>query len=200
MIRLKSIAMAAIFGLVAAGSSFAGGQTTTLKVDTKKSSLKWAASKVTGKHDGTVGLASGTLNSDGKMVTGGTFDIDMTTIVVRDLTDKDMNAKLVGHLKSPDFFSVDAHKTARFVIEKVTPKSGNEYEVSGKMTIKGITQDISFPATIVNSGKSVTASGKITLDRTRWDIRYGSTKFFEGIADKAIHDDFVIDFNLVAGS
>lgn len=200
MFRLKSIATVALVGAFAVTSAFAGGQNSTLKVDAKKSSLKWYASKVTGKHDGAINMASGSLTTDGKKVTGGSFDIDMTSITVRDIEDKSTNAKLVGHLKSPDFFSADAFKTAKFEIMKVVPKSGNEYTVAGKMTIKGITQEVDFPATIITTGNSVNATGKITLDRTKWDIKYGSGKFFENIGDKAIHDDFTIEFSLVASS
>ena len=200
MFSFKSISSAALLAAFVVSSAIAGAQNSTLKIDTKKSSLKWFASKVTGKHDGTINLAAGSLNTDGKKVTGGGFDIDMTSITVRDIEDPSTNGKLVGHLKSPDFFSADAFKTAKFQIEKVSQKSGNDYDVSGKMTIKGITQDITFPATIITTGKSVSATGKITLDRTKWDIKYGSGKFFENIGDKAISDDFVIDFTLVAGA
>lgn len=200
MFSLKTIASAALVGAFAVTSAIAGGQNATLKVDAKKSSLKWFASKVTGKHDGQLKIASGTITTDGKKVIGGNFDIDMTSITVRDVQDAATNAKLVGHLKSADFFSADAFKTANFEIMKVVPKSGNEYIVAGKMTIKGISQEVDFPATIITTGNSVNATGKITLDRTKWDIRYGSGKFFENIGDKAIHDDFVIDFSLVTGS
>lgn len=200
MFNFKSITSAVLLSALVAGSAIAGDQNSTFKVDPKKSSLKWSASKVTGKHDGGLNVASGTIVTDGKRVTGGNFDIDMTSITVRDVEDPGTNAKLVGHLKSPDFFSAEAFKTAKFEIMKVVPKSGNEYTVAGKMTIKGITKEVDFPATIITTGKSVNATGKITLDRTKWDIRYGSKQFFESIGDKAIHDDFVIDFVLVTGA
>jgi len=101
-------------------------------------------------------------------------------------------------LKSDDFFSVEKNKTAHFEITKVTSKSGNDFDLTGKMTIKGITQEITFPATIITTAKEVKATAKITLDRTKWDIKYGSGKFFEGLGDKIIHDDFVIELNLQA--
>jgi polyisoprenoid-binding protein YceI len=200
MTTFKSIATAALLGTLILGSSFTGKLSSSLKVNPSKTTMKWFATKVTGKHNGTVQIANGVLKTDGKQVNGGSFDIDMTTLVVSDVTNPDMNAKLLGHLKSDDFFSVEKHKTAHLEITKVTPKTGNEYEVTGKMTIKGITQDITFPATIVNSGKEVKATAKITLDRTRWDVRYGSGKFFEGLGDKIIHDDFIIEVNLEAGA
>lgn len=197
MTYLKTISTLAAAGAIFF-SSFTGFKEQSFKVDPKASVVKWFASKVTGKHDGQVKLASGNLNFDGKKITGGTFDIDMTSITVSDIADKEMNGKLVGHLKSDDFFGVENHKTARFEISKVDLVKGNEYNISGKMTIKGHTEEISFPATVVSSPKGVTANAKITLDRTLWNIRYGSGKFFENIGDKAIHDDFRIELSLVA--
>lgn len=198
MFQFKTLATAALLSVFALGVSFTGKLApTTFKANTEKSSLHWYATKVTGKHDGLVKLASGSLITNGKSITGGQFEIDMTTISVLDMpADNEYNGKLVGHLKSDDFFSVEKHNKAQFVISKVTPK-GKEFMISGKMTIKGISNEISFPATITNNGKQITAKAKIVLDRTKWDIRYGSGKFFENIGDKAIHDDFTIELDLV---
>ncbi len=200
MFQVRLISSALFAGMLLAGSSFSGKLNSSFKVNAAKSSMKWFASKVTGKHDGQIKLTSGTLNTNGKMVTGGSFEIDMNSMTCRDIEDKETNGKFLGHLKSPDFFDAGNHKTASFEIQKVVPKSGNEFEVTGKMTIKGISNEISFPATITNTGKEIRAKAKITLDRTKWDIRYGSGKFFEGLGDKIIHDDFVIDLDLVANS
>lgn len=199
MNHVKSFAMVALLSTLALGSAFTTKlKTSTLKVNAEKSELRWFASKVTGKHDGSVKLSSGSLTSNGKVVTGGQFDIDMTSIVVLDLpADNEYNGKLVGHLKSEDFFSVEKHNKANFVITKVAPK-GKDFTVTGNLTIKGITNTISFPATITTSPTQVSAKAKMTLDRTKWDIRYGSGKFFPSIGDKMIHDDFVIDINLIA--
>jgi polyisoprenoid-binding protein YceI len=198
MFQFKPVAALLIAGLMFAGSSFTGKLNPSFKVNVAKTSVKWFATKVTGKHDGAVKLASGTLETNGKQVTGGQFEIDMNSITCRDLEDKETNGKFIGHMKSPDFFDVANHKTAKFEIMKVVPKSGNEYEVSGKMTIKGISNEITFPANITTSAKEVKANAKITLDRTKWDVRYGSGKFFEGLGDKIIHDDFVIELDMVA--
>jgi len=200
MTKFKSLATVALIGSLLIGSAFTGKMTSAFKVNVKKSNLKWLATKVTGKHDGTLKLAGGSLESNGKIVTGGSFDIDMNSLVCTDITDKETNGKFLGHLRSEDFFSIEKHKTAHFEIQKVTPKTGNEYDVTGKLTIKGITNEITFPATIITTGNGVKASAKITVDRTRYDIKYGSGKFFEGLGDKAIYDDFIIDLNLEAGA
>jgi polyisoprenoid-binding protein YceI len=199
MTKFKSLAAMALVGSLLVGSAFTGKVSGGFKVNVAKSTLKWVASKVTGKHDGTLKLASGSLESNGKMVTGGTFDIDMNSLVCTDITDKETNGKFLGHLRSEEFFSIDKHKTAHFEIQKVVPTKGNEYDVTGKLTIKGITNEVTFPATITTSPKGVKATAKITVDRTKFDIKYGSGKFFEGLGDRVINDDFTIDLNLEAG-
>ena len=168
-----------------------------LKVDAAKSILKWNAKKVTGEHQGTVNVANGTLTVNSGKIAGGTFDIDMNSIKCEDLTDAGYNAKLITHLKSDDFFSVAKNPTAKFVIKKVEGKAPN-YTITGDMTIKGITNSITFPATVKADANGVTADAKITLDRSKWDIRYGSKTFFPNIGDKMINDDFSINLTLVA--
>ncbi|MBN8575998.1 MAG: YceI family protein [Cytophagales bacterium] len=170
------------------------------KVDPQASSLTWTGKKVTGQHTGTIAIASGELTADGKLVKEGTFEIDVNSLTVTDITDKDSNAKLVGHLKSDDFFGTTKFPKASFVLTSLTQKSGNEYLVKGKLTIKGKTNDVEFPATIVNDGKKVTATAKIIVDRTKYDIRYGSKSFFDNLGDKAIYDDFELDLKLVANA
>ncbi|MBX2897346.1 MAG: YceI family protein [Cyclobacteriaceae bacterium] len=170
------------------------------KVDAQASSLTWTGKKVTGQHTGTIAIASGELTADGKLLKEGTFEIDVNSITVTDITDKDGNAKLVGHLKSDDFFGASKFPKASFVLTSLTQKSGNEYAVKGKLTIKGKTNEIEFPATIINDGKKVTATAKIVVDRTKYDIRYGSKNFFDNLGDKAIYDDFELDLKLVANA
>jgi len=163
-------------------------------VDVTKSSITWVGKKVTGSHNGTIAIKSGTLNVDGKNVTGGSFVIDMTAI-----KDADGSDKLEGHLKADDFFGSAKYPTSTFVITKVTGKAPN-LTVAGNLTIKGITKPLSFPATTtVNADGTVSAlAGKIIVDRTKYDIRYGSKSFFDSIGDKAIDDNFEIGVKLVA--
>lgn len=173
----------------------------TYKVDAQNSKVEWFAAKVTGKHNGTIKLASGELhNNHGRF--GGKFVMDMGSIVVSDLTGSS-KTKLEGHLKSDDFFSSAKHATSTFEVTSITPLSGVEagkpnFTVNGKLTIKGITQDVSFPALIRFNGPSMTASGEMTIDRTKFDIRYGSKSFFADIGDKAIFDEFTLKFDIKA--
>ena len=166
------------------------------------SSLGWLAKKVTGQHNGTIQFQSGQVLVKGSQIVGGTFVVDMASLKDEDLTSADSNAKLVGHLKSDDFFSVEKHPTSTFVITSVKPlrgdASGNNATVTGNLTIKGITNPLSFPAKIGVKNGVAAASGTATIDRTKYDIRYRSKSFFESIGDKAIDDTFSLTFNVIA--
>lgn len=170
----------------------------TYKVDMLKSNLHWKARKVTGEHMGTVKLTDGALLFDDNKLTGGQFTFDMNSIVCSDLTDPEYNAKLIGHLKSDDFFSTGKHPTSSFTITKAVPKGAATYLVTGNMRIKGISNALTFPVRVKQDGATVEAQGKVTLDRTKYDIKYGSTSFFDALGDKAIYDDFDIELKLTA--
>src|SRR5690606_35721546 len=106
--------------------------------------------------------------------------------------------KLVNHLKSDDFFGVEKYPTAKFEITKVVSQGNDQYLVTGNLTIKATTKEIEFPATIKAEGEALTASAQITVDRSEYDIRYGSSSFFDNLGDKVIYDDFNLDVTLVA--
>ncbi len=171
------------------------------KVDTEASKIQWFAEKVTGKHNGIVKMASGEFSNDhGKL--GGKFVMNMTSLENVDLSGES-KAKLEGHLKSEDFFSVVKFPTSTFEITSVTPKAevvagGPNFDVKGMITIKGITKEIMFPATIRFEGSKMMAQANVTIDRSKFDIRYGSKTFFNDIGDKAIMDDFMLKLDIVA--
>ncbi|MCB9186374.1 MAG: YceI family protein [Flavobacteriales bacterium] len=162
-------------------------------IDTEQSVVNWVGSKITGKtHTGTVKLVEGGLMVAGGKVDHGKFTIDMTSINVTDL-DGDMKQKLEGHLKNDDFFAVDKHKTARLVIVDVRGD-----ELTAELTIKGITNKVTFPAKVVFSDNgTMTATAKIEVDRSKFDVRYGSGSFFDDLGDKAIDDIIKFEVKLV---
>ena len=175
------------------------GEKTAFEIDTKASKVHWNAKKVTGEHSGYVSVGKGNVIVAGNTVIGAEVDMDLNTIVCTDLKDEGTNQKLIGHLKSDDFFSVEKYPVANFEITSMKPgSSSGEYNVKGKMTIKGITNEISFPAKVSFANGTVKALGTAKLDRTMWDIRYGSGKFFEGLGDKMIYDEFEITFDITA--
>jgi polyisoprenoid-binding protein YceI len=181
----------------------ATGEGEVYQIVKDQSSVKWYGEKVLGKHEGEIKLESGQLSVANNQVTGGTIVMDMKTITNTDLTSKEDNDKLVGHLKSEDFFGVDKHPTATFEITSVSPIANaapNEanYNVQGNLTIKEKTEQISFPATMSVEGNTVRAQATMTIDRSKFDVRYGSETFFGELGDKAISDDFRISFDVTA--
>lgn len=197
---MKTIKALALTLLVAFSATTLSAQTTHT-VNPAKSSLKWLAKKVTGQHDGTVAVKSGNLVVNGDKITGGDFVLDMTTIKVLDIKDPETNGKLVGHLNSDDFFSVEKHKEANFKITKVEAKAGKDgttHEITGTLTIKGISNTITFPAKVILQKSGFVATAKFTINRTKWDIKYGSSSFIEGLGDKAIYDDIEFDLYITS--
>lgn len=171
---------------------------TSLNVDVQNSKLLWTGKKFTGQHTGAINLNNGTLTlADGRLK-GGKFDIDMQTLTVSDITDAEQNAKLTKHLKGDDFFAVDKYPKATFVITSATPKGGENYAINGKLTIKGITEEVAFPAVVNVQKDKTTAKAKITVNRTKFGIKFGSKSFFSDLGDKFIYDDFELDVTLVA--
>lgn len=168
-------------------------------VDTKKSELEWMGKKVLGKHWGTVNIKKGTLVKEGNKLSG-EFHIDMTSIESHDLDDAKVNAKLVGHLQSDDFFSVAKHPVSKFKITSIKEQKGQgiaNHIVTGNLTIKGITNEISFPAHIDIRGGIMTAKAEFTIDRSKWDVRYGSGSFFDNLGDNTIDDKIWFTLNLI---
>lgn len=169
----------------------------TFKADASKSSVEWLAKKITGQHSGDVKLTSGSLVLEKGAVKSGAFEVDMTGIRVLDITGEYAD-KLLGHLKNDDFFAVDKFPKATLVITEGKKAANGTYDLKGNLTIKGITKPISFPATITTVGNVTTATSAITVDRTVYDIKYGSASFFDSLGDKAIDNNFLLTVKLVA--
>ena len=132
---------------------------------------------------------------DNDQLVGGTAEIDMNTIA--DEKNRSDN-NLIEHLKSVDFFEVEKFPISAFAITGVAPVSGENINVTGILNIKGITHMVTFPAEIEVKGGILHANGKVTIDRSKWDVRYGSGKFFDNLADEAISDDIEFDMKIVA--
>lgn len=179
MKNLKSIV---IVLLVALGTTLSAQ---TKKIDVSKSTITWLAKKIGGQHTGSVNLKEGNLIFKGTKIVGGSFIVDMTTVTATDLTGEYLD-KLNGHLKSEDFFSTQKFPNATLVFKKIAAKANGIYTITANLTIKGITKPIIFD---VNSTAN-SATAILIVDRTLYDIKYGSKSFFESIGDKAIDDEF----------
>lgn len=161
--------------------------------------ITWKGKKVAGAHEGTISLKSGGLTYDAKNVpTGGSFVVDMSTIKVTDLQGEWAD-KLVGHLKSDDFFSVSSNPEANFTITDVTrvTTADGAYDITGDLTIKGITKELKFPVDITREDGHMVARANIKVDRIAYDIKYGSGQFFQNLGDKMIDDHFELNVTLV---
>ena len=183
------------FALPAMALATNGDDKVTYKVNADKSSIEWNGYKVTGEHEGTIALSSGTIEMDNGKLVGGQFTIDMTTLVVTDLTG-DVKGKLEGHLKSDDFFGVANYPEAKLNITKVKEKSDG-YHITGDLTIKENTHPVEFVAVVSEDGEQKIARTRITVDRSKYDVRYGSNSFFDNLGDKAIYDNFDLSVEIV---
>lgn len=152
---------------------------TAFTVDTASSVSEWKATKKVGGHNGTVKFNAGTLNVENGNITAGKFAIDLASIKCADLTDTKMNGDLVGHLKSPDFFDVAKFPTANFEITKVEAVTGTPdvtHNITGNLTIRGITKGITIPAKVEVKDKQMTATSTFKFNRLDFDMKYHSTE------------------------
>lgn len=164
-----------------------------VNIDPVKSKIAWSGKKIVGgSHNGEIKLKSGTLEIKNDQIVKGTFIVDMNTISNHDLEDKDYNSKLVGHLKSDDFFGVEKYPTASFNVKKSSKFINGKATVTGDITIKGTTREITAVVTRSNTSFNT----KLEIDRSQFDVRYGSNSFFDNLGDKAIDNIFVLDINL----
>lgn len=173
------------------------------KVVPAESKITWIGRKVTGEHTGNIQVENGTILFDRTALRGGTILMDMNSITCTDIKDAKSNERLVKHLRSDDFFSVDKNPTAMFAMTNLAPranaKSGTaNYIITGDLTIKGISHQISFPMLVTVRKGVATAKGTFKFDRTKWDIKYRSGNFIENLGDRAIEDDVELQIDLVA--
>jgi polyisoprenoid-binding protein YceI len=163
-----------------------------VEIDVNKSSVKWTGEKITGSHNGLIQIKSGYLEFKESNIVAGEVIIDMNSIVNLDIKNEKYNAKLVNHLKSDDFFSVENFPTAKFILLDATPFKDGKSKISGTITIKETTENISFE--VAESQKTYLTQLKI--NRSKFDVRYGSNSFFDNLGDRAINDIFVLDIQL----
>lgn len=163
------------------------------------STIRWRGQKITGKkHEGLVSVKSGFVIIEGENVKGGEIILDMPTLSNTDL-EGESKTKLETHLKSDDFFGVEKHKEAKFVIKSATPKSTIQYDVVGDLTIKGITNEVKTSLVVTPNGAvGVNIGGSIIFDRSLFDVRYGSDKFFDNLGNDLIKNEVIMTFDLKA--
>ena len=173
-------------------------ETINFEIVSSNSSVEWTGRKVTGAHNGTIGIKNGNfIFNDGK-IKGGNVVIDTTSIKILDVTDPATNTQFAGHLASDDFFSIEKFPTAALDILSVKEISNTTYYLEGNLTIKDITHLVGFEAQVKNSNNIVSLGGKLIIDRTKYDIKFRSGNFFKDLGDTLIYNDFELDFNITA--
>lgn len=177
------------------GGANSGIETKTAVVEDSK--ITWIGRKVGGSHNGSINLKEGALQMENGKIIGGRFVIDMTSITDEDLSGE-YKTKLEGHLKSDDFFGVEKYPTATFEITEAIPQGPGNYKITGNITIKGITKEIKFPAKVTEDNGVYTATANLTIDRSEYNVRYGSGSFFDDLGDKVIYDDFDLSVSISA--
>jgi polyisoprenoid-binding protein YceI len=186
------------------------------KIDTSKSTLTWIGAKVTGRHNGVIAIKEGEINLHDGEAHGGKTIFDMTTVRSDDKSiDEAGNKKLTGHLRSKEFFDVEQHPVATFVITSVAPLDSTErqenrataasagqlriknptHQITGNLTIKGITKSVSFPALLTVEDSLLRAKANFNIDRTEWKLTYGADK---SLGNKTIYPAVNIGLDLVA--
>ncbi len=181
----------------------ATAEAATFKVDTTGSVINWKGEKPTGTHTGTIKLTEGTFMANDSVIESGTFVIDMNSLLVTDLEGDDklsLEKHLMGTVegKEGDFFNVTKYPTAKFEVTGVTEKDGKTM-MQGNLTLKEVTQNVEFPVTIDMSDDSIEiTSEKFTIDRTKWNVNYGSKSVFDGLGDKFINDEIELEIDLKA--
>lgn len=167
-------------------------------IDKTKSVVTWKGWNVfnSNSHNGYVYPSKGELLIENGQVISGVVEVDMNTI------EDDKHGRknnLVNHLKDTDFFDVKKFPVATIAITSVVPVDGVHKNVTGNLTIKGITHPVTFPANINVAHGVVKASGKLIIDRTNWNVRYKSGKFYDNLANETMSDSIEFHMMIVAG-
>jgi polyisoprenoid-binding protein YceI len=170
----------------------------SFEVVSSQSLIDWTGKKVTGAHNGSINIKEGKLTLKNGQLSGGHFVIDTTSIKILDITDPATNAQFAGHLFSADFFATAQFPEAVFEITRIDAAKDGKSVIAGDLTIKGITHPVSFTAVVGIDADVLTASGKIVVDRTKYDMKFRSGNFFTNLGDTLIYNDFDLDVQLTA--
>lgn len=164
------------------------------EINVTASFVRWMGRNLFNYHTGTLALGSGYIVTEGGCLSGGKFTIDMTSLCCTDITDPALNALLVAHLRSSDFFAVDEFPTAEFVISSANLLSDAtagvpNFRVRGDLTLRGVTRSIEFPAVVAEQNEGgLTAQALLDIDRTEWGAIYGSGKFYARLGQHVVND------------
>ena len=163
-----------------------------------KSELSWIGKELSTKiHTGSLNISNGIIQVSDDNSISGNIKINMSTINVTDLQGRSKEM-LEKHLRSADFFEVENYPEAQINFKsKSFNKLVNQISFEGDLTIKDITNPISFNATLIESSPYLKANAILSFDRSKYDVRFRSGSFFENLGDKLILDDIDVNIKLV---
>lgn len=173
-------------------------ETQKFNIKSGQSTVEWIGRKVTGAHNGTIAVKNGAVYFNNAHLIKGNFTIDTRSIEILDITDADTRAQFAAHLASDDFFNSNQFPEATYEIQHAEPRGNGSYYIEGVLTIKGNSNPVNFDAQVEQSENRVTASGKITIDRTKFGIRYRSGNFFKDLGDTLVYNNFDLNVTIVA--
>ena len=168
------------------------------QIQRTSSTVNWTGKKVLGLHTGSINVANGYIDLGEGKINGGEIVIDMTSIIITDIDDPKTNQDFKDHLCNDDFFAVDKFPLSHLQINNGNALGKDLYKLSGVLTIKDISHPVEFTAKVEVFTDTLHALGEVVIDRTLYNIRYGSGKFIDNLADKLIYDEFVLQFKLIA--
>jgi len=168
------------------------------QIQKSSSTVNWTGKKVLGLHTGSINVSGGDIDLENNKINGGEIVVDMNSIIITDIENPKTNQDFKNHLFNEDFFAVDKFPTSVLVINDGVSKGNDQYQLSGVLTIKDISHPVSFPAKVEVVTDTLHSLGELVIDRTLYNIRYGSGKFIDNLGDNLIYDDFVLQFKLVA--
>ncbi len=164
--------------------------------DVTTSSINWTGENAVGKsHQGLLSVKSGNISISGGKITGGQVVVDMNTLTNTDLSGDDKK-DLESHLKGADFFDTAKFSEATYTITSGEKMDAVKYAVKGKLTLKGITKDLNCEINVIANNSDVIVAGGLIFDRSQFDVRYGSGKFFENLGDKLIKDEIILKLEI----
>lgn len=174
-----------------------------LILDLERSSLQWTGRNLLNRHVGTLGFSAGSLSFEDAGLVGGCLTIDWDTLKCDDLAGTDLHDVLMHHLKDHDFFDVAAYPAPEVSITSVRAlpegtAGAPSVEVTAELTMKGVTNSVTFPATVgVDPDGGFALNGHLDFDRTNWNVRYGSGRLFRNLGMHLVNDRIDLGFNLV---
>jgi polyisoprenoid-binding protein YceI len=170
---------------------------TKFEMQKESCTVNWTGKKVLGLHTGTINISEGFFDFDNQEIRNGEVVMDMTSLLITDIKDSKTHQEFKDHLWNDDFFSINRFNTSSLKINEGKLTGNNEYNIKGVLTIKDISHSISFIAKIEILTDFLYSTGEIVIDRTLYNIRYGSGKFIKNLGDKLIYDDFILQFKII---